>query len=300
MRRMSAMSKLDTMTALRNHGLLRMPVQVYRRPGRVTVRMVRSDVGTGEALVVRTGSGTEERNLPRLAGVDAEAAAAWINELPPSLSALVQPYDQVLFSVELAVYDGLEAAEVIPGIWELDNQLTPVVVVVQGDRVDPTALDTGTAQAARFHDLVRGHYESPAQVDDWQVAMVVEWVRGRRRDLAALLRGLGHSFGLKLHYSTRFGLSPQNLRSTVPHRETWTGNQSSPRPAVAILASTDEPIPSGPLLLDVPSHVNSTPSSPAFSAACGRRGPESPSSVRYRITLKVQKSKISTPGLCGK
>ncbi len=87
---MSAMSKLDTMTALGNHGLLRMPVQVYRRPGRVTARMIRSGAGTDEALVVRTGSETEERNLPRLVGADAEAAAAWINELPPSLSALVQ------------------------------------------------------------------------------------------------------------------------------------------------------------------------------------------------------------------
>lgn len=248
---MSGMSKLDTMTVLSNHGLLRMPVQVYRRPGRVTARMIRSDVGTGEALVVRTSSETEERNLPRLVGADAEAAAAWINELPPLLSALVQPYDQVLFSVELAVYDGLEAAEIIPGIWELDNQLTPIVTRVQGDRVDLAALDTGTAQTARFHDLVRGHYESPAHVDDWQVATVVEWVRGRRLDLAALRRELGHPFGLKLHYSARFGLSPQNLRSTVPHRETWTGNQSSPCPAVAVLASTNEPIPSGPLLLDV-------------------------------------------------
>lgn len=248
---MNGMSKLDSMTALRNHGLLRMPVQVYRRPGRVTARMIRSGVGTGEALVVRTGSETEERNLPRLVGADAEAAAAWINELPPSLSVLVQPYDQVLFSVELAVYDGLEAAEIIPGIWELDNQLTPVVVAVQGGRVDLMALDIRNAQTARFHDLVRGRYESPAQVDDWQVAMVVEWTHDRRRDLAALRRDLGHSFGLKLHYSTRFGLSPQNLRSMVPHRETWTGNQNAPRPAVAVLASTDEPIPSGPLLLDV-------------------------------------------------
>ncbi|GAA0985868.1 hypothetical protein Q7689_02135 [Nocardiopsis tropica] len=248
---MNAMSKLDTMTTLRNHGLLRMPVQVYRSPGRVTARMIRSDVGTDEALVVRTGAETEERNLPRLVGADAETAAAWINELPPSLSALVQPYDQVLFSVELAVYDGLEIAEIIPGIWELDNQLTPVMFGVQGDRVDLTALDTGTAQAARFHDLLRGLYESSAEVDDWQVAMVVEWVRGRRRDLAALLRGLGHSFGLKLHYSTRFGLSPQNLRSTVPHRETWTRNQNTPSPAVAVLSSTNGPIPGGPLLLDV-------------------------------------------------
>jgi hypothetical protein len=248
---MNGMSKLDTMTVLRNHGLLRMPVQIYRRPRRVTARMIRSGVGTGEALVVRTSSETEERNLPRLVGADAEAAVAWTNELPPSLSALVQPYDQVLFSVELAVYDGLEAAEIVPGIWELDNQLTPIVVGIQGDRVDLTALDTGTAQTARFHDLVRGHYESFAQVDDWQVATVVEWVRGRRPDLAALRRDLGHPFGLKLHYSTRFGLSPQNLRSTVPHRETWTGNHNSPRPAVTVLASTDEPIPSGPLLLDV-------------------------------------------------
>ncbi|WP_285732702.1 hypothetical protein [Nocardiopsis sp. ATB16-24] len=248
---MSTMSKLDTVTALRNHGLLRMPVQVYRRPGRVTARMVRNSVGNGEILVVRTGSQAEERNLPRLVGADAETTAAWINGLPPSLSALVQPYDQVVFSVEVAVYDGLEVAEIIPGIWELDNQLPPVVACVQGDRVDLTALDIGTGRTARFHDLARGHYESPAQADDWQVTTVVEWIRSRRRDLTALRRDLGHPFGLKLHYSTRFGLSPQNIRSTVPHREAWTGNQDSSHLAATVLASTNEPIPSGPLLLDV-------------------------------------------------
>ncbi|WP_150246299.1 hypothetical protein [Nocardiopsis quinghaiensis] len=248
---MNDMGKFEAITALENHGLLCMPVSVFRHPASVTSRQLRDQFGRDAHLVVRTGADSEERNLLRLVGATVEAAAEWINELPPSLSALVQPYDQVLFSVELAVYDGLEAAEIIPGIWELDNQLTPIVVGIQGDRVGLTALNFGTAQTARFHDLVRGHYESPAQVDDWQVATVMEWVRGRRRDLAALRRDLGHSFGLKLHYSTRFGLSPQNLRSTVPHRETWTGNQSSPRPAVAVLTSTNEPIPSGPLLLDV-------------------------------------------------
>ncbi len=61
----------------------------------------------------------------------------------------------MVFSVELAVYDGLKTAEIIPGIWELDNQLTPIVVGVQGDRVALTAFATGTSQTARFHDLVR-------------------------------------------------------------------------------------------------------------------------------------------------
>jgi hypothetical protein len=244
------MSKFEAVTVLENHGLLRMPARVFRNPSSVTTRQLRELFGRGAYLVVRTGADSEERNLPRLVGTTAEVAAEWINALPPTLSALVQPYDQVLFSVELAVYEDLEVAEVIPGIWELDNHLAPLVLQIRGDHVELAATDTGT-QFARFHDPGRGLHERPARVDDWQLATVVEWIRDHHQTLAAMRVNLGHPFGLKLHYSARFGLSPQNLRSTLPDVDTWRDGGCSPAVDTTVVSSTSEPIPTGPVLLDV-------------------------------------------------
>ncbi|MFI6578139.1 hypothetical protein ACIBFB_20320 [Nocardiopsis sp. NPDC050513] len=244
------MSKAEALTVLENHGLLRMPVEVFRYPTSVTSRQLQQLFGGDTHLVVRTGADSEERNLPRRVGVAAEAAAEWINVLPSTLSALVQPYEQVLFSVELAAYEDLHVAEVVPGIWELDNRLAPLVLQIRGDRVDLTATDGGP-QRARFHDPQHGLYERPARVDDWQIATVTEWIRHHHRALAAVRSDLGHPFGLKLHYSARFGLSPQNLRGTVPDADTWHGGDHPSIVETTVVSSTNEPIPTGPKLLDV-------------------------------------------------
>ncbi|MCY9783306.1 hypothetical protein KIK06_05285 [Nocardiopsis sp. EMB25] len=244
------MGKVEVLTVLENHGLLRMPVKVFRHPTSVTSRQLQQLFGGDTHLVVRTGADSEERNLPRLVGATAETAVEWINVLPSTLSALVQPYEQVLFSVELAAYEDLHVAEVVPGIWELDNRLAPLVLQIRGDRVDLTATDGGP-QRARFYDPHHGLHERPTRVDDWQLATVLEWLRRHHRALAAVRSDLGHPFGLKLHYSARFGLSPQNLRGTVPDSDTWHGGDHPSTVETTVVSSTNEPIPTGPTLLNV-------------------------------------------------
>ncbi|WP_241479709.1 hypothetical protein [Nocardiopsis lucentensis] len=244
------MGKAEALTVLEHHGLLRIPVKVFQYPTSVTSRQLQQLFGRDTHLVVRTAADSEERNLPRRVGVTAEIAAEWINALPPTLSALVQPYEQVLFSVELAAYEDLHVAEVVPGIWELDNRLAPLVLQIRSDRVDLTATDD-ESQRARFHDPHHGLHERPARVDDWQLATVTKWIKHHHRALNVTLTDLGHPFGLKLHYSARFGLSPQNLRGTVPDSDTWHGGDHPSTVETTVVSSTNEPIPTGPKLLNV-------------------------------------------------
>lgn len=247
---MSGWDKVEAVSALEAHGLLRVPIRVVRRPHQMSRRLLRDRFNRHPLLVVRTAAASEERNLPRLVGVTPEAAARWIIDLGPGLSVMVQPYEQVLFSVELAVYESLVVAEVVPGIWELDSRLAPAVLVVTDESLELTVPETGF-QTARFHDPPQGIQKRAARVDDWQLATLAAWVRQHRRHLMALLDDLGQPFGLKLHHSSRYGLSAQNIRSSVPEPDTWQQDTPTPPINTVPLSSTDAPLPEGPVLLDV-------------------------------------------------
>lgn len=246
---MSAHSKSDAVAALRHHGLLRVPVHVFTQANAVSAQDLTLCFGEGARLVARGASASEERNLPRQVGARPEEVEAWAQLLPARMSLVVQPYEHVLFSVELAVYPDRAVAEVVPGIWELDNRLTPLLLRLHSERSVLDAPESGP-QNARFHDPDTGHYERPARVDDWQLATVVQWVREHRRSLDALLRRHGGPFGVKLQHSSRFGLSPQNVRSTVPETSAWE-EAPTEMPPLNTIASTAVDIPAGPLLLDV-------------------------------------------------
>ncbi|WP_017606678.1 hypothetical protein [Nocardiopsis alkaliphila] len=247
---MSGWAKVEAVNTLQAHGLLRLPVHVVRRPRRMSPRTLRDNFSQHPLLVVRTAADSEERNLPRLVGATPAAAAQWIIDLAPGLSALVQPYEQVLFSVELAVYESLVVAEIVPGIWELDSRLTPAVLVFTDEGLELTVPET-SLQTARFHDPRHGTRQRSARVNDWQLATIAAWIREHRRHLTALCEDLGQPFGLKLHHSSRYGLSAQNIRSSVPEPETWQQDTPALPDNAVPLSSTDAPLPDGPVLLDV-------------------------------------------------
>ncbi|WP_017615057.1 hypothetical protein [Nocardiopsis salina] len=161
---------------------------------------------------------------------------------------MVQPYEYVRFSVELAVYADRTVAELVPGIWELDNRITPVVLHLYPEYSALDAPESGL-QPARFHCPTTGHHEQSARVDDWQLATVAQWVGEYRDGLDALFQQHGGPFGMKLQYSSRYGLSPQNLRSTVPALSAWDAPTEAP--PLNTIVSTAVDIPPGPLLLDV-------------------------------------------------
>ncbi|PWV57608.1 hypothetical protein BDW27_102482 [Nocardiopsis sp. L17-MgMaSL7] len=270
---MSGWDKIEAVSALEAHGLLRVPIRVVRRPHQVSTRALRDSFTELRLLVLRTAAVSEERNLPRLVGATPAAAAKWIGDLAPGLSVLVQPYEQVLFSVELAVYESVVVAEIVPGIWELDSLLTPAVLVVKDDGLELTVPDT-RLQTARFHDPQHGIRQRPACVDDWQIATLVAWIREHRRHLTALLEDLGHPFGLKLHHSSRYGLSAQNIRSSVPEPGTWQQDTPALPNNTSPLSSTSAPLPEG--LVGWPPSVGPEPPNPPNTAPSPSRRPRRP------------------------
>lgn len=245
---MSAQGKGDAVATLRRYGLLRVPVHVFDEARRVPAGELEQLFGEGTRLVARGASADEERNLPRLIGATPGEVHAWARRLPAHLSLVVQPYEHVRFSVELAFYTERTVAELVPGIWELDNRNTPVVLHLCPEHSALDAPESGL-QPARFHSPATGHYEQSTRVDDWQLATVAQWVREHRDGLDALHQQHGGPFGMKLQYSSRYGLSPQNLRSTVPALSAWDAPTEAP--TLNTIVSTAVDIPPGPLLLDV-------------------------------------------------
>jgi hypothetical protein len=120
---MNIADKVSVAKTFKELGIEGLPAHTYPCDSRPSLDKLAEDFGQDRALVVRTATHQEERNLPRSAGVMPGAAAKWIDDLPPHLAVIVQPYDEVLFSVEVAVYDNGYAAELVPGIWELGTGL---------------------------------------------------------------------------------------------------------------------------------------------------------------------------------
>jgi hypothetical protein len=201
--------------------------------------------------MLRTSAEGEIRNLPRKAGVDAGEASEWIARLPSDLSILVQPYSEVVFSVELAIYPACYVAEVVPGIWELDSQVQPAVLTLYPDAASIRLEWHLQAAPAKFHSARGGYSLCPAQVEDWQVAALVAWLRQQDSGLATLADRCGRPCGVKIHYAEDYGLSPQNVRTNVPPPASWDPEAQAPG-SWAILKMLDDSVPTDrPILLDV-------------------------------------------------
>lgn len=196
-------------------GLEGLPARIYLPDERPSRDQLAKDFGEGNFLMVRTATADEARNLPRLAGSTLADAASWIGKLPIDLAVIIQPYDEVVFSAELAVHGDAYVVELVPGIWELATNLTPTVVHCKADVIQTIAWEAGS-QPASFHNINRGYYVRPARISDWQVAVVTTWVRNHYDPIVRAGRRFSDPFGLKLHYAACFGLSPQNIHTNVP------------------------------------------------------------------------------------
>lgn len=125
---MNIADKVTVTRTFQQLGLEGLPARIYPDDLRLTRSRLIEDFGEDRALMVRTAATDEARNLPRLAGATPMQAADWINKLPIELTAIIQPYDRIVFSVELAIYSASYIAEIVPGIWELGTSLAPAVV----------------------------------------------------------------------------------------------------------------------------------------------------------------------------
>lgn len=234
------MGGLDKVTAtllFQQLGIEGLPARVYPAGERPDRARLAEDYGAELPLMLRTAAVGEERNLPRVAGLASAAAAEWIAELPPHLGLIVQPYDDVVFSVEVAsTPGGGVVAEIVPGIWELDSVAVPVRV-----RISPTnkvALEAApTRQPGRFFGVADGYVTRDALVQSWQITMTTRWVTTHWQSLVDVVGPCA----LKLHYSPGHGLSPQNLRSDL------FGDLAAVAvpPAAVVVVDIDTPIPAG-------------------------------------------------------
>lgn len=215
---MNSASKVEVTRKFQEHGLEGLPAKVYRVDERPSLDRLTKDFGGTRALMVRTGSTGEARNLPRYAGASPSEAEAWIKALPPVLDVIVQPYDPVVFSVELAIYEEGYVGELVPGVWELSTEIYPAVVISKGNTWHLSW--TAEHQLATFHTLERGYFQRLARIEDWQISALVKWIRVKQKQASRLRSELGaNSLGIKLHYAAHFGLSPQNVRTDVPVME---------------------------------------------------------------------------------
>lgn len=240
---MSGIDKVAATALFQTYGLEALPARVYEARDRPTASMVRADFPQCERFVVRTASREEARNLPRLAGASSTDAADWICQLAPDLSVVIQPFDEVLFSVELMVHDGMFTAEIVPGIWELDNWAVPVTVRLEAGDARARVAAPSEAQDALFVNLAGTQTRRTASVASWQINATVSWITQHRTAIFRLGDETGLPIGIKLHYAPRYGLSPQNIRTAgLPE----TDEMESSSPGVGDLVRVDSlttPIP---------------------------------------------------------
>lgn len=190
-------------------------------------------------FTLRACGNGEEKNLPRLIGCTPDRARDWMSRLGGASSVLVQPYDDLLFSVELLVTDTVFHAEIIAGIWELDNQAEPLTLTVTPEHQVTARLRGPVAvQPARF--WLAGEERAVTcycSVQDWMVTEVMLWIHDRTEALRALRDEIGCDIGIKVHYARRFGLSPQNIHTDGLGRPV-DECRPVPPPTVPLISST--------------------------------------------------------------
>ncbi|HEX6508155.1 MAG TPA: hypothetical protein VF221_11030 [Chloroflexota bacterium] len=221
-------------------GLEALPAHVFTANDRASSARLADLFGTEVPLVVRTAASNETRNLPRLVGRTAADASGWISTLPHDLDVIVQPFDEVLFSVEVGIYDQGELFELIPGIWELDSRATPATVSI--DRRAGTVKTTWPVeeQPVKWYCLPLGYHAAEAKIEDWQLRVTIDWIRHNRAALDTIAELYGQPCGLKVHYAQHYGLSPQNVRTGLPDRI----GPADPKPHNhAIITELDQKIP---------------------------------------------------------
>ncbi len=216
------------------------------------ISIIRGQFPNAARFTLRACGAGEDQNLPRIVGCDLGEVEHWVAAVSEDIRAVVaQPYDDLLFSVELVMTDRQYVAELIPGIWELDNQAEPTTVTLTpADEISVRLHGPIAAQPAKYWTPHTGYLTQYARVEDWQLHGVIGWIGENAGELQQLRHTVGAEVvGIKLHYSRRFGLSPQNIRTTglvlpttvqptVPlHVPLITGiNQAVPRSTAVRLA----------------------------------------------------------------
>ena len=218
------MHKIRATNVFQAIGLESIPTRIYlSEETRPTEQALAGAFGRDTRLVVRTGTRSESRNLPRVVGLTPQQAAGWILALDTSLDVLIQPYSEVVFSLELGVFKDYRLAEVVPGIWELDTRTEPAVLVFdEGWKLEKAVWRSDLSQS-RFHTLATGYSNRLCRVEDWHVVSIVKWLEMNASRLDELAREFDAPHCIKITFASDYGLAPQNIRTNIPtiSRDAW-------------------------------------------------------------------------------
>lgn len=205
-------SKSDAVHLFQHYGLEGLPARVLRAQDVRSPQSLSVLFPEEARFCVRSSEVGERKNLPRLIDCTVDQAYDWIHHQQTN-TVIIQPYDDLIFSVELVVDGEMVVAELVPGIWELDNRAAPCTVATTDMRsysvdtpVDPQPVklwssSTNTATCQWAH------------TDDWQIDAYIEWLQDNALSLERLRSHTSGCIGIKLHYARRYGLSPQNIRT---------------------------------------------------------------------------------------
>jgi len=234
-------NKAFAATLFQRYSLEALPAYVIDPSTQSPAQFIRDRMPGATTFTLRACGEGEEKNLPRLVDCSLDEAEQWLRALGGTQTVLVQPYDDLVYSVELVANSAAFIIEVIPGIWELDNQVEPLCIEMTHNEpirvrgpVDP--------QRAKYWSAASSNYTVQyACVEDWQIAVLIEWVKEHAAHLDALRAELHSDVGIKLHYSRRYGLSPQNMHTAdlaLPQ------DAAAPVPDdVPLITSTQQPLP---------------------------------------------------------
>lgn len=233
--------KATAATLFQRFGLETLPCVILTRPYNMDLAL---HLFGENGFTLRACGDSEDKDLPRIVGCTTADGVKWLAGLAGEIERVIaQPYDDLVFSVELLIDDAGLTAELVPGIWELESSAQPAVLrIIDGEPlgiINPIA-----SQPARYwHNIDKRYIIQQARIEDWQISLFLEWIKEKTSYLTALRAEVKVArVGIKIHYARRYGFSPQNIhtRGIASHTELLPTPASDVAPMIIDLA---EPLP---------------------------------------------------------
>jgi len=245
---------LDKSTAIRliqKFGLERQPTYFFPNTLALGV-FLESERRVGQLWVGRTSAQDAQiLNLPRIVGLNAADVLNWATTIPHDLTIILQPFDPVLSSAEIAFDHERVFVEIVPGIWEMDNVSVPTTIhgAIRASSWSWRINGSTSPGVARFCLPQNQSRHSHSVVSDNDRSAYISWAENNWARLQRLRASIDCRFvGLKAHRSSRYGISAQNLRDvdSIPSPRKPAGDVVLARgtlPVIGGIGPIDGPLP---------------------------------------------------------
>ncbi len=208
-----SISKHEAAQLFQRHRLEGLPSRVVADAAGLA-DLFRCDFADVATVIVRACGMGEDKNLPRLVCATPSEAARWLASRSTYSNFVVQPYDDLIFSLELVVTREQIFVELVPGIWELDNRFAPATLRLRAGQPDIEVSLPMEPQPAKFWNATNSTVEWEHRcAEGWQVGATVDWLEAHEKQLSGLADEIGYPLGIKAHFSRTYGISPQNIHT---------------------------------------------------------------------------------------